>query len=172
MLNSIQQYVKGVINGITVPGQAQPLIAYVTPPTVDNMGFQPKAYVWAGKGHGHRQTAPRGPGFKQIDWDIDIYLDLATNANRPNVAGIAVDNQFPLIVDAVLRQLFTTTMPIFIDDNGTPQPTFPPFQGSTQVHHIGEDFHIDYPTERTPGTQRMLWYSLLLTISIAEVVQF
>lgn len=171
MLNSIQQYVKGVINGITVTGQTSPLVAYVTPPVMDNVGGPPKAYVWAGRANGHRQTTPRGPGFKQIDWDIDIYLQYETNPNRPVVNSVSIDNQFPLIVDAVLVQLFTTTMPTFIDVNGTPVgPTNPP-AGATQVHHIGEQFRIDYPTEKTPGTLRMLWYSLVLSVTIAEIVQ-
>jgi len=169
-LNSIQQYVKGVINGITVAGQTQPLVAYVTPPVVDNAGGPPKAYVWAGRADSLRQTTPRGAGFRKINWHIDIYLNYETNPNRPNVGGVAVDNQFPLIVDAVLMQLWTTTMPTFIDANGTPiGDTYQ--TGATQVHFIGENWTLDYPTERTPATLRMLWYSALLTVDVTEAIQ-
>jgi hypothetical protein len=170
-LNSVQQYVKSVVNGITVTGQTQPLVAYVTPPVIDNVGGAPKAYVWAGRLEpGRRQTTPRGPGFKELNWLIDVYLNYETNPNRPNVGGVAVDNQFPLIVDAVFKAFWTTTMPTFIDANGvaignTPSP------GATQITHIGESFRLDYPVERTPATLRMLWYSAMMTIDVQEIVQ-
>lgn len=172
-LNSVQQYVKGVINGITIPGQSSPLVAYITPPVIDNVGRAPKAYVWAGRlDPGRRQTAPRGPGFKELNWLIDVYLNYETNPNRPVVNGVSIDNQFPLIVDAVMAAFWTTTMPTFIDQNGVPQPGQLMGQsGWSQIHHVGESFRIEYPTERTPNTTRMLWYSLQLVVDVCEVVQ-
>jgi hypothetical protein len=170
-LNAIQQYVKGVINGITITGQTVPLVAYVTPPIMDNVGGPPKAYVWAGRiDRGKRQSAPRGPGFKELNWLIDIYLNYETNPNRPTIGGVAVDNQFPLIVDAIMSTVWTATTPTFIDANGV--PTVNNFSsGASQVHNLGEEFSLDYPVERTPNTLRMLWYSAMLTLDVKEVVQ-
>lgn len=162
-LNSVQQYVQGVINGISIPGQSQPLVAYVTPPMMDKAGGPPKAYVWGGRMEGGRRSMPRGPAFKRLTWLMDIYLTYETNPNRPTIGGVTVDAQFPLIVDAVMLQLWTTTMPLFITD---PQTGY-----KSQIWSIGETFSIDYPPERSPATLRMLWYSMLLTVRVEEDVQ-
>src|SRR5579872_4663087 len=109
-LSSVQQYVQKTINGITVTGQTEPLIAYITPPVMDKVGGAPKAYVWGGQCAVSRRTMPRGLGFKRLDWMIDIFLNYETNPNRPTIGAVTLDQQFPLIVDAVMAQLWTTQM--------------------------------------------------------------
>lgn len=175
-LGSIQQYVQKTINGITIPGQTEPLLTYITPPVMDKVGGPPKAYVWGGRAAVRRRTAPRGPGFKRLDWLIDIYLNYETNPNRPPPAGgLSLDEQFPAIVDAVMWQLWTAQMNIHIDDQGnviTPaQAAVADPQLTSQVLSIGEEIDIDYPPERTPATLRMLWYSILLRCRVEEDVQ-
>lgn len=161
-LNSVQQYVRGVIDGISVPGQSVPLTAYVTPPVMDKVS-PPKAYVWNGRCTGARRSMPRGPAFKKLGWLVDIYLNYETNPNRVPPGGASVDAQFPLIVDAVMLTLWQTPMPVFITDPDTGY--------QSQILSIGEQFSIDYPPERSPATLRMLWYSLLLTVMVEEDVQ-
>lgn len=167
------QYVKNQLQGTVVTGQNLPMISYVTPPVMDNVGGAPKAYVWAGTADGSRQTMPRGAGFRKIAWPIDIYLQYETNPNRPTVNGVGIDNQFPLIVDAILTTLWSVTpMPTFIDGNGNViGTTYVPSVGATQLHFVAENWRLVYPTERTPNTLRMLWYSAQLTVDVVEVIQ-
>jgi hypothetical protein len=174
-LSSVQQYVQKQINGITIAGQTEPLIAYITPPVMDKVGGPPKAYVWGGQAAISRRTMPRGPGFKRIEWMIDIYLNYETNPNRPTVGSVNLDQQFPAIVDAVMWQLWTARMTVHIDDQGNvidqvEAQALPP-QNTSQILAIGEEISIDYPPEKTPATLRMLWYSILLRCRVEEDVQ-
>lgn len=173
-LSSIQQYVQKTINGITVPGQTLPLIAYITPPVMDKVGGAPKAYVWGGQCSIGRRTMPRGVGFKKLDWLIDIYLNYETNPNRPVVGEVSLDEQFPVIVDAVMMALWTAKMNIHIDAQGNPMDAADAAarpEGTSQVLSIGEVMSIDYPPEKSPATLRMLWYSMLLRCRVEEDVQ-
>lgn len=156
-LNSVQQYVKGLLDGIEVPGQEQPLVCYVTPPVLEKPSG-PRAYVWGGKVTRDRQTMPRGPGFAKFSWIIDIWLISLLN---PQADG--VDEIFPLVVDAVTNTLATTTMPIVITDPTTGQ--------ESQIQAIGESWDLDYPPEHTPATSRMLWYACHIGMDVLEVVQ-
>lgn len=162
-LNSVQLYVKGLLNGIALPGQASALPAYVTPPVFDNVNG-PRCYVWGGRVTGSRQTMPRYAGYRKLPWLVDIWLVYVTNPNNADV-----DSEFPLIVDAVLDVLWTTTMPVWIDANGN--VTTAGAAGATQIQAIGEEWSLDYPPERTPGSMRMLWYSTLITATVLEVPQ-
>ena len=156
-LLSVQNYVKDLLDGLPIPGFTQALEAYVTPPTVEDID-SPKAYVWGGRCRGTRQTMPRGPGFKHLQWMIDIYLVYETNPDSPTV-----DEEFPAIVDAVLNKLWTTTTPLFITD---------PLTGrQSQLLNVGEEWEFEYPPERTPATLRMLYYSARIGMELYEAVQ-
>lgn len=167
-LNSVQSYVKGILDGLTLPaptGQpASTLTAWVTPPTLEDLNG-PRAYIWGGRNRGYRQTMPRAKpnqpatgGFKWLDWTIDIYLVYLT---APDDAQI--DQEFPLMVDAVLSALWNTTMPVFITDPTTGL--------ESQVLAIGEDWELEYPPERTPATLRMLYYTCRIAMDVREAVQ-
>lgn len=162
-LNSVQLYVQSVLSGISIPGQSSPLQVYITPPVVDDVNG-PRAYIWAGRlDPARRQTAPRGPAFKELNWLLDIYLNYETNPDDPVSGTGGVDSEFPLVVDAVMAATWTTAMPVFITD---------PVTGVlSQILSIGESFRMDYPPERTPATLRMLWYSTVITMDVMEVVQ-
>jgi hypothetical protein len=105
---------------------------------------------------------PRGiapaAGFKRLDWTIDIYLVYLTTPDDSNV-----DQEFPLIIDAVLTKLWSTTMPVVITDPTTGQVS--------QVQSIGESWDLEYPPERTPATLRMLYYSSRIAMDVMEVLQ-
>lgn len=173
-LSSVQQYVQKKINGITITGQTEPMIAYITPPVMDKVGGAPKAYVWGGQCSIGRATMPRGPGFKRLDWMIDIYLNYETNPNRPVVGSVELDQQFPLIVDAVMGALWVARMTTYIDDQGnevTEDQVATLAPNVSQILAIGEEMSIEYPPERSPATLRMLWYSMLLRCRVQEDVQ-
>lgn len=164
-LNSVQQYVQGLLNDLPIPASTQLLEAYITPPVVEDID-RPKAYIWGGRLRGSRQTAPRTgnaivngrAGFKKLMWDVDVYLVYETVPDAPTI-----DQEFPLIIDAVLDKLWTTTMPVFITDSTTGV--------QSQILAIGEDFDLDYPPEKLPATLRTLWYTAKLGVTIYEAVQ-
>lgn len=176
-LTSVQLYVKGLIDGLVVQDGIAPIQAFITPPSVDNLDG-PKAYVWGGRMNGRRQTMPRvgtpaaiaagHAGFKRLDWVIDVFLNYEMNPDTP---ATTLDKDFPLIIDAVLEQVWTTTMPIFIDPDGI--PTVEPVAGVTytQILAIGEDFDLEYPPERAPRTLQMLYYSARIGLNVYEAVQ-
>lgn len=158
-LNSVQQLVQGILNGLPIPGGGASLEAYITPPVTEDLDA-PKAYVWGSRCHGGRQTMPRGEGFKKINWVIDVWLSYETTPDSSTV-----DAEFPLIVDAVMQAMWTTpTQSRFIVDDTTGL--------KTQILSIGEDWDLEYPPEHTPNTSRMLYYTARLSFSVIEAVQF
>jgi hypothetical protein len=156
-LLSVQTYVQGLLDGLTIPGLSVPLEAYITPPTVEDID-RPKAYIWGSRLRVQRQTMPRGAGFKHLGWMVDIYLVYETNPDSPTV-----DQEFPAIVDAVMSKLWTTPTPLLITD---------PLTGVvSQLLNVGENFEFEYPPERTPATLRMLFYSCRIGMELYEAVQ-
>lgn len=136
----------------------QTLEAYITPPTVDELD-NPKAYVWGGRLRGTRQSMPRGQGFKRLNWNVDVWLTYETNPDSPTV-----DQEFPLIVDAVMNKVWTTPLnDTFITD--------PTTGVRSQILAIGEDFDFEYPPERVPATLRMLYYTARLGLNVYEAIQ-
>lgn len=168
-LNSVQLYVKGILDGLTVPGMTKTVAAFVTPPTVMNID-RPVVCVWGARLHGKRQTAPRvynavvqnASGYKELNWIVDLYLSYETVA-RNNQNGDTLDQEFPLFVDAVMNATWVTEMPVVIQDPSTGQ--------YSQILSIGEEFEMDYPPEKTPATLRMLYYTTRLGLVIKEAVQ-
>lgn len=168
-LNSVQTYVKGLLDGLVIQDGIPALKAYITPPVLDTLDG-PRAYVWGGRMRGRRQSAPRvgtpaalnsgQSGFKRLDWTVDVYLNYEMN---PDVPAATLDADFPLIIDAVLTKTWTTTMPLFITD---------PITGvQSQILQIGEEFDLEYPPEKAPSTLRMLYYTCRIGLDIYEAVQ-
>lgn len=165
-LNSVQQYVNGLIDGLVVEDGIPALQSYVQPPVLEDLDG-PRAYVWGGRLAGKRQSMPRinyetvdqsTAGYKWLDWTIDVYISYLTNPDDVNV-----DQEFPLIVDAVMWKFWTTQMPLFITD---------PTTGLlSQILAIGEEFDLEYPPEKTPATMRMLYYTCRLSLRVYEAVQ-
>lgn len=160
-LNSVQIYVANLLNNLQVPTITKPIEAYITPPTVEDVDG-PRAYIWGARSRARRQTMPRGiaprAGFKEINWTVDIYLVHLTTPDEPTI-----DQEFPLIVDTVLTQLWSTTMPIVIVDPTTGQ--------ESQIQAIGEEWELEYPPERLPATLRMLYFSCRIAMDVKEIVQ-
>lgn len=156
-LNSVCQHVKGLLDGLAIPDQTLPLDAMIQPPPID-IPTGPKAYVWASNGAWKRQTMPRGQGFQQFDWPLDIWLTLLTSTQVPDL-----DQLHLLFVDAVLMALLTAPMPIFITDPTTGL--------ETQLWQIAEAGKIANPPGRTTENVRLLLYGTALTVTVREVVQ-
>src|SRR5580704_1499421 len=113
MLDSVQRYMHGLLDGLAIPvAQMPPLTAWLTPPALEQADG-PRAYVWGGNLPVSRQTAPRGPGFKKFPWTVDIHLAYLTTPDD----GLGCE-PMPKIIDAVLWKFATTVMPLFIDVNG------------------------------------------------------
>jgi hypothetical protein len=166
MLDSMQAYCRGLLDGLAMPqGVPGPLVAWVTPPVVEKANA-PRAYVWGGRLRGRRQTAPRGPGFMALTWTVDVYLHYMSTPGKA-----LAEEPFPKVVDAVLKTFMTTTMPLFVDAYGNPVGPNATSETDTQVQAIGEAFDGDYPPERTVDGPRMLWYAQRLGVEVLEVVQ-
>jgi len=166
-LNSVQQYVAGLLNNLEVPLAGIPAIeCYITPPAYEDLD-RPKTYVWGGRARGHRQTMPRNisgqlvdgrSGFKEINWTVDIYFAYETVPNTTTT-----DSEFPIIVDAVMTKLWTTPLNTFITDSITGVVS--------EITSIGEEWDFEMLPERTPNTLRMLFYTARISASITEMVQ-
>lgn len=174
-LSSVQQFVQKKLDGLAMPAGIPNLRAWITPPTLEDLDG-PIAYIWAGRMRTRRQTGPRinlvapGPGFKHIDWTIDVYMSYETTPDTNTV-----DTDFPSICDAVMTKLWTTTMPTFIDSNGNPLPPIPgggaPPGANSQILAVGEEFDFEYPPERVPSTLRMLYFTAKFGFNVYEAVQ-
>jgi hypothetical protein len=166
VLDSVSAYVRGLLDGVAMPaGVPGPLTAWITPPVVEKT-TSPRAHVWGGRLTGRRQTAPRGAGFMELTWTVDVYVTYLTTP------GSALANEpFPKVTDTVLKVFMTTQMPLFIDPLGNPVGPNATGPGDTQITSIGERFDGTYPPERTVSGPRMLWYVELLGIEVKEVVQ-
>lgn len=173
-LLSVQNYVKGLLNNLAVPGQPLLMDFHIAAPALQDMdgphGYVSGAHVAAG-----RQTAPRikaggsynTAGYKKYPWKVEIYAVYETNAdNNPTI-----DSEFPAILDTLIAVLETTQMPQWIDAHGVAVPGNIPIPGGSQIDAIAESWTLDYPPERLPATLRMMWYVAMYTVDVFETVQ-
>lgn len=173
-VRSVQNYVRGLLDNLPVPGQVKPMDFYIAAPTLQDMDG-PHGYISGARVMSGRQTAPRiragmaatSAGYRKNPFKVEIYAVYETNAQNNQT----LDSEFPAILDAITYVLETTQMPQWIDADGTPVPTNTPIPGASQIDAIGENWTLDYPPERTPATLRMLWYVALITVDVLEVVQ-
>lgn len=164
-LNAIQSYVKGLLNGITLPFPQDPtLTAYIAPP-IPGDEVAPLCYIWGSVVKEKRQTAPRAQpgnlssgGFKLRSYNLDLWLYAAEASDDPSI-----DSLFPAVIDAVCRVLRNTQMQIQITDAATGE--------TSTVQAIGEDFQIDYAPVRTLDDQRMSQYMARIIVDITERIQ-
>ncbi len=156
-LNAVLQHVKSVVDGITVPLQQKPLNAQVVPPPLEPLSG-PMAWITPGTARGGRQTMPRGPGFTEPRWVVDITLDLLDSPNNPTL-----EQTFPLAVDAVLYALWGTTMPDFITD--------PTTGNKTQMLAIGEEYGFEPGNWVTTANGRTLIFRGRITTTVREALQ-
>lgn len=155
MLNSIQQHVKGLLDGLALPGQLI-LTSYVRPPVFEGL-TGPRCYVWGGAANETRQSAPRGQGFKRVRWTIDtwlVYEELSADGD---------ETVFPGIVDAVMAVLRSAPMPVPLTD--------PITSIQTQLVEIGEQMTLDYPPLHTAGSLTSLLWAARVSCQATEAAQ-
>lgn len=155
MLNSVQIYINGLLDGLALP-YGDKLTSYVQPPIIEPLEG-PRCYVWGGTAHETRQSAPRGPGFKRIAWLIDVFLTYESMQDELD------GGNFPQIVDAAMQALRSTPIPVKVTDTATGTVT--------QLVEIGETITLDYPPLHTAQSERTLYWAAKLTCSVLEVIQ-
>lgn len=156
-LNAVLQQVKSIVNGIAIPGQQKTLNAQVVPPPLEPLSG-PMAWITPGRMRGARQSMPRGPGFTEPRWEIDITLDLLDLPTDP-----ALEQVFPLAVDAVLYALWGAKMPDYITD---------PTTGiKTQMLAVGEEYSFEPGNWVTTSNGRMLLFRGRVTTTVRETMQ-
>lgn len=156
-LNAVLPYMRGIIDGLVIPGGGQPLEAYITPP-VQKPLTNPIAYIIPAPSEGKRQTMPRRAGFMEIEWQIDHYIKYLTSATSANL-----DQQFPLIVDAILFAYWGTAMGVQITDAVTNR--------TSGIVAIGEEFELIPEPVQTPASYRSLVFDALIRVQVKEVIQ-
>ncbi len=160
-LNAVLQHVKAVIDGLPVvlPTQTVTLSAMVQPSAVTPLS-KPVVYVWSERMSANQETFTRPEGFQRFKWLVDLYLHYETTANigaRPGV-----DQEFPLIVSAVIKALHHDPINVMITDPTTGE--------ESQLNAIGDDLKYSAPPEKTAGGQRLVYYVARLTTTAEEWV--
>lgn len=131
-------YVKGLLDGLPMPGGAPNMASYVMPPDPNVETQIPTAYVWPTDGEESREkpgTIPRntGPGtpsgFKPENHMIDVFIVWFQADDDPQA-----DSLFPGMVDAVMAQLRTS------QDSATLYDPYNPNVVST-LYDLGEKMH-------------------------------
>lgn len=156
-LNSITQYMKDQLADLPIPGGGQTLTTYITPPTPGKLSG-PLAFVGDCTAHVDRESMPRGAGFKNLIWTVQIYLAYTSSPKNSSI-----DSQFPLIVDAIMTKLWTTTINMKITDTTTQQVSW--------VMAVGEKFGFQKPRVRTVGSNQTLFYAARLDAEVRELLQ-
>lgn len=156
-MNAVLQYMQGLLNGLTIPAQSKPLATFIVPPTQTPL-TGPIGMLLPAPAHGERRTAPRGMGSIEIPWSIDIYLKYETNPNSE-----LLDQQFALIVDAILYKCWGVKLPLQITD--------PVTNVTSNLVALGEAFDVDPNPVETPASMRMLLFTGLVRIEAKEWVQ-
>jgi len=162
-------YVKGLLDGLPMPGSLPVMAAYITPPDPNVDTDIPAAYVWPTDGDENRDSAkagtvPRntGPGtasgFKNIEHAIDVYVVWFAADDQDDI-----DSLFPGIVDAVMFALRTSEDPAQVQDPYNPNVV------STLVD-VGEKMTYRI-TVRSLVEQAYDRYDCLVALSVLEVIQ-
>lgn len=163
MLNSVQHYIKDIINRQATP-LTDPILAYLTPPQLADAVGNPIAYVSGGHLAANRQTAPRPFGQQKLTWIVTVSLTQAFNMDDPNI-----DSAFPLVIDQVMALFMTTPLQhrgVWLTDSVT--------GNVTQLLAVGEVYVMDHTAVATSGAPgEGLWvYAADLSLTVEELVSF
>lgn len=158
-INSIQLLVKGLLQDLPLPTTpTDTLIAICTPPTTDDR-TDPRAYIWGSIGAEKRRTFARGPGFKDIIHQLDIWVIWFGDATDPNA-----DSQFPIVLEEIMNELRTTLMPVLnLVDPATGR--------TSNVDAIGEDMRWDYSPVHAIADQGIFRYDGRIVATIKEMIR-
>ncbi len=163
-INSVQLQVKSILNGLALPGQSLPLLAYIAPPVPGEVA-QTLAFIWGATANEMPQTFSRAKalgttlgGFKKVTYNIDIWLYMIDQSDS-----ITADSNFPLVIDAVRNAMASAQYPLLLTDPTTGQVS--------QLLMIGEKITTDYAPVRTLDDQQLVLYQGLLVVTVEEAIQ-
>jgi hypothetical protein len=171
-LSSTLSYIRGIIDGQFVPGEAGPIEAFVNPPDPEITQGPPHVYVWTSRGNERRNSGPRskppagasqynpaGPaGWKLLNHDVEIWITWFLDNTDPQQ-----DNSFPLVMDFVMNILRTAEMPMTMIDPATGY--------STQLIDLGKNMSYEYAPLRSTASQRYHRYDGTITAPVEEWLQ-
>src|ERR1035437_43492 len=157
-LVAVEDAVQAILNG-QVSALSDPAESWVRPPTFLFL-TTPQIFIWGGDFSESRHTIPRGLGQKRVEHRLTVWLQMATSSDG---AGPGSSLAFPVLIDAVLKTLRSTTMPTPLIDSVT---------GDTSVmQSIGENIGVKHPIPMAAAPQSViLWHSATLTVSITEEI--
>ena len=113
-MNAVTQYCFGLLQGLVIPWDGiAPVTAYVTPPA-PGVFNGPIVVIAGARMQASRESMPRGMGFKNLAWTVEVYVHYQSPPTAPNL-----DQIFPIILDTVMAKMWTTTMPVKIVDPTT-----------------------------------------------------
>jgi len=157
-MNAVTQYCYGLLQGLEIPWDGIAAItAYVTPPAPGTFNG-PIAVIAGARMQASRESMPRGMGFKNLVWTVEVYLHYQSAPTAANL-----DQIFPVIVDTVMTRMWTTTMPTPIVD--------PTTGAKSSVMSIGERFTLDYPPIRTANKSQTYVYVARIQFEVKELLQ-
>lgn len=157
-MNAVTQYVYGLLQGLEIPWDGvAPVTAYITPPAPGAFNG-PIAVIAGARMQASRETMPRGMGFKNLVWTVEVYIHYSSSPTAANL-----DQIFPIILDTVMTTMWSTTMPTPIVD--------PTTGAKSSVMSIGERFTLDYPPIRTANKSQTYVYVARLQFEVKELLQ-
>lgn len=170
-VNVVLQALKGILNGLVLPGGSGTLEAFISPPN-PRAEAPPAIYIWASRGPESRQALPRNQtstpvtapvtqaqaGWKELNHSVDAYLVWFGSADSPNA-----DVNFPLAIDGVMDALRTGPSPLYTSDPETGR--------QSDLVDIGERMTYQLIPPRAVANQRQLRYDCLITIQVLEIFQ-
>lgn len=165
-LNATLGYVKGLLDGLAIPGQTDTLVAFIAPPPVDDdPAAPPTVYVWAADGTEKRLAVPRADptagnpgGEKTANHAVTLWV------TWPNAIDAAdADTGFPAVLDAIMATLRTSPDPAQVTD---------PLTGAqSELVDVGENMTWMYAPPHALADQRWVRYDAEIRVPILEVFQ-
>jgi hypothetical protein len=163
-INTVHNAIKGILDGLILPGTSGTLRCYITPPDPRD-DPDPAIYVWGARGPESRQSTPRASpgyqpltqsGWKQIEHTIDGFLTWFGSSDARDA-----DSNFPAVVDATMAALRNAPDPMY-------RVTDPLTGQQSDLTGIGERMSYELGPVRATADQRYLRYDALITIKLWE----
>jgi hypothetical protein len=161
-LNSVQHYVRDVLDGLALEGPSNwSLTAVISDPVIADVAQGPILYIWAGRGTKKRHTMPRPIAWQRYEWVISASLIAVMNIDDPNL-----DSAFPLALQSIDGYLSTLPVPVIITDPDTGL--------KSQALNIGEELSMDYARMHTTGSEGegLVQFGADITIDLKEDVSY
>lgn len=155
-----------------LPAGLGTLAAFILPPNPRD-DPNPAVYIWGSHGEESRLTLPRAAhanlatgGDKQLTHRVDCWVVWFGPSQDDGTSNIAVDYQFPAVLDAVMGALRNAPL---VD--ASQHITDPVTGAGSQLLAVGERMTWDYGPVRAVADQRYLRYDAGVNCEVIEVIQ-